>query len=57
VQRREFPSLFEAAERLAGSAVLVQDAFDENVSVTVPILAWREFWDAVDAAIQEHARG
>jgi hypothetical protein len=53
----EIESLFEAAERLAGSAVLVQDAFDENVSVTVPILAWREFWDAVDAAIQEHAHG
>jgi hypothetical protein len=49
-------SLFAAAEKLAASAVLVQDAFDENVEVTVPILAWREFWAAVDAAIQEQGR-
>ena len=46
-ERRAAIKVCGLADKLASEAVLVQDAFDENVEVTIPISAWREFWDAL----------
>jgi hypothetical protein len=38
---------YQIADTLARSATLNEVAGD-NVSVTIPIAAWREFWDAIN---------